>query len=79
MRCLYGHFCVLAATRNLHFDAYEQSFILVRVQKTKHAYKSQGKSQVKNSLSLPANENYTRTIMTYEQLPRSNLSVRDYN
>jgi hypothetical protein len=29
------------------FDAYEQSFILVRVQKTRHSYESQWESQVK--------------------------------
>jgi hypothetical protein len=45
-------------------DAYEQSLILARVQKTRHAYKSQWENQVEDSLYLSVNENYARAIMT---------------
>jgi hypothetical protein len=51
MRCLCGNFWFLVARQEVwSSDTYEQSLILVRVQKTGHAYKSQRKSQVRNSL-----------------------------
>jgi hypothetical protein len=46
---LCENFLILAAPRSLEF-LHEESLIIVRVQRTGHAYKSQWKSEVKNSL-----------------------------
>jgi hypothetical protein len=42
---------------------------LVRVQKTRHAYIIRWKNQVKNSLCLPANENYAGAIIASFEFP----------